>query len=291
MATFTSAANTGATEMDMISSIVQEELVYSAKLRPTVKDVSSMATKGLKSLELPRFDSHFASPADQNPDGVTAVDKQTVNFATDVINLDKWKTLPYEVPDRVSRQTMIPLEAELATAAGKTMGRHMDEDIIVELRKAADGSGGLPDHRIQLENNTNTEISLGNITEARKLLNKANVSESDRYLLISPCQEKAILDLDTFRNADTYGSDSSRVNGEIGRLYGFRVIVHNALNDAEAIAYQRDAVAIAVQREVRFETRRAQLCLQKTEYAFSVGWGATVLEQGVKQVLINDTGL
>ena len=170
------------------------------------------------------------------------------------------------------------------------MGRRVDECIIEELRLAADGTGGLPDHRIQLSGGTNDEITLSDITEARKLLNQANVSEADRYLLISPCQEKAILDIDTFRNADSYGSDSSRVNGEIGRLYGFRVIVHNALADAEAIAYQRDAVAIAVQREVRFETRRANLCLQKTEYAFSVGWGTTVLEQDVKQVLMNSTG-
>ena len=280
MATFTSAANTGATEMDLISSIVQEELVYSAKLRPTVKDISSMATKGLKSIELPRYSTHFAGPEDQNPDGETPVSKQTLDFTTDVVALDEWKTLSWQVPDRVSRQSMVSLEAELATSAGKAMGRHIDEAIIAQLKLAAAA------HIIPMTGVTTADISLNDVTEARKLLNQANVSESDRYLLISPCQEKAILDLDNFRNADSYGSDSSRVNGEIGRLYGFRVIVHNALGDAEAIAYQKEAVALAIQEEVNFETRRAQLCLQKTEYAFSMGYGVQVLEAGVKQVFI-----
>lgn len=287
MATFTSAANTGATEMELISSMVQEELLRQAKLRPTVRDVSSMAMKGVKSIELPRFDSHFSGPAAQNPDGTTATASQVVDFATDVLNLDKWTTLPYKIPDRVSRQTMINLEAELARSAGRHYANYIDDLIIAQLRLA---SAAAPDHRIQLSGGTNDEITLEDITEARRLLNVANVSESDRYLVVSPDQEKVMLNIDNFIRADAYGARDALLDGEIGRVFGFRVLVHNGLSAAEAIAYHKDAVAYAIQRDVQFETRRASLELQVTEYAFSLGMGCVVLEQGVKQVLLNSTG-
>ena len=144
--TFTTS-QTGPTEMDLILSVVQDELIRAAKLRPTVMDMSSRAEKGIKSIEIPRYDTHFANPAAQNPDGVTPVAAQTVDFQTDVLNLDKWVTLPYEIPDRISRQSRINLEAELAASAGRTFGKYIDDELIVALRAA---SSAAPDHILQL---------------------------------------------------------------------------------------------------------------------------------------------
>jgi len=286
MATFTTT-QTGSTEMELIASIVQEELIRTAKLRPTVRDESARATKGIKQIELPRYDSHFADPGALNPDGVTATPAQTVDFATDVLALDDWTVLPYEIPDRISQQTTISIEAELAGSAGRTYGKYIDDQIIAELRLA---SAAAPDHRIQLTGGTNDEITLDDITEARRLLNVAEVSEDDRWLLVSAAQDKVMLNIDNFISAEKYGARTALLQGEIGMVFGFRVVVHNGLSDAEAIAYQKEAVAMAVQKEVKFETRRAALGTQKTEYAFSMGMGFTVLEQGVKQVLLNTTG-
>lgn len=289
MATFTTA-QTGATQMDFIMSIVQEELIRTAKLRPTVKDLSSQANKGIQQIEIPRFDSHLTAPAVLNPDGVTPTASKTVDFAVDVLALDKWTTLTYEIPDRISEQARIALEAEMAASAGKTYGNYMDDEIIAELRLAADGTGGLPDHRIQLSGAVNTEITLEDITEARRLLNRAEVREEDRWLVISPEQEKAMLNIANFIKANEYGAREALLQGEIGRVFGFKVMVHNGLAAAEAVAYHPDAVAVAVQKDLKFESRRSDLNLQKTQYGFSLGMGSTVLEQGVKQVLLNSTG-
>lgn len=289
MATFTSAANTAATEMDVISSIVQEELVQASLLRPTVLDYSSMAQKGIKSIDLPRFDAATSlSPAAQNADGVTETAGQTVNFPVDTIDLSDWTSIPYEIPDRVSQQSMINLEAELAKSAGKRYGEYMDDQIIVKLRLAADGSASLPDHKLDLDGtdgtNAATAITLAAIAKARRLLNRQNVPQSERFLVIPPEQEEVLINLDNFRNADKYGAREALLQGEIGQIYGFRVIVHNGLASNEACAYHKEAVAVAVQQEVRFETRRATLKLQKTEYSFAMGMGQTVLSEGRKQV-------
>lgn len=284
--TFT-VTNTGPTEMDLILSIVQEELVRSAKLRPTVRDFSAQAEQGVKQIEIPRYDTHFADPGAQADDGLVA--DQTIDFAVDTLAISDWKTLPWSLPDRVVRQSRIPVEAELARSAGRKMGNYLDDKIIEQLRLAANGTGGLPDHIRQMSGTGNTEMTLADITLGRQLLKRAEVDIDSQpvYLLVSPEQEKVMLDLDNFRNADSYGSREALVDGEIGKVYGCRVIVHNGLAAAEAIMYVKDAVAIAVQKDLKFETRRAALGRQKTEYAFSMGAGYTVLEQGVKQVLFN----
>lgn len=284
-------ANTGDLQMDLILSVVQEELIAKAVVRPTVMDLSSRAAKGVQIIEVPRYDTHFASPSDQPADGVTPVAAQTLDFATDSLVLDKWKTLPYEIPDRISQQSMVPLEGELAVSAGKTFANYMDSEIISALRAAADGTGGLPDHIRQLSGGANDQIALSDISLGQQLLDEASVDQENRFMLVSPKQSKHIVDLDNFRNADKYGSREALLRGELGEIYGFRVIKSNLMAQNEVICYHKDAVAYAMQKELKFETRRANLGLQKTEYAFSAGWGTVTLERGVKQVLFNATGV
>lgn len=285
MATFTSAANTGATESTIISSIVQDELLRATKLRATVEDMSAMATKGVKTIELPKFATSFSGPAAQNVDGVTPVAAQTVDFAVDTLNLNKHVNLPYEIPDRVSLQTVIPLEAQLAQSAGQKMGIYIDDQIIARLRQP---STSAPDHLIDLDGSAlsgvATAITLDGIAEARKLLNKQNLPETDRYLVIGPAQEKNMLAIQNFISAERYGSREALLNGEVGRVFGFRVIVSNGLADNEAFAYHKSAVAIAMQQDIKFETRRASLGLQKTEYSFTLLMGDVVLDGGKRQV-------
>jgi hypothetical protein len=285
MATFTSAANTAATEMDVISSIVQEELLQAALLRPTVTDLSSMAQKGIVQIDWPRFSSNGLSPAAQNADGETETAGQTAVFAVDSLLLNDWTSIPYEIPDRVSQQSMINLEAELAKSAGRQYGEYMDQQILVQLRLA---STSAPDHKRDLDgaatHGAASSITLDGIAIARQLLNRANVPQSDRFLVIPPEQEKVIIGLDNFRNADKYGSRDALLSGEVGQIYGFRVIVHNGCASNECMAYHKSAVAVAVQQEVKFETRRATLKLQKTEYSFALGMGQKVLDGGRRQV-------
>jgi len=284
MATFTSAANTGTTEMDIISSIVQDELKRAAKLRETVVDRSDMAMKGVKSIDLPRFDSSFAGPADQNVDGTTETTAQTVDFAVDTIDLNDWTSIVYKIPDRISKQTMINLEGELAASAGKDYGNYLDDQIIVQLKLA---SAAAPDHLLGLgeaDAGVGAAITLGDISKWRSSLNRENADQDNRFLVIPPEMEKTIIDLDNFRNADKYGSREALLEGEVGQIYGFRVIVHNGLAENEALAYQKKAVAYAIQQDVRFETRRLPLGLQATEYSFAMGMGQTVLQKGVLNI-------
>jgi hypothetical protein len=282
MAAITSAANTGSTEMELIARIVQTELIESAVVLGTVTDYSSLLEPGVKSLEIPRFEAdknagsgRFGGPAVQNPDGVTPVALKTASLTTDKIDLNKWKNLAYRIPDRVNTQSRVDLVGELARKAGREMAIYVDQeiiDVLDTLSESVDYSG------------TNDAITLADITEARMKLNKANVPMNDRFLLISPEKEKDMLNIDNFIKANEYGAREALLNGEIGRVFGFRVVVSNLLSDAQSFAYHREVVGYAMQKQIDFESQRADVTLRATDYSFAAGWGLTLMYDGLKGV-------
>lgn len=282
-------STTAATERDLVLSIVQDELNRNNFLRPTIMDLSSQAVKGAKTIDVPKFTSGMPAPQAQNADGLTPVDLQAAVFSVDTITLNKWQNLAYRVPDRQSMQSAIAVEAELAKSAGARMGEYIDDQIIANLRLA---SAAAPDHDRALDGGVlggagATEITLAGISKARELLNRANVPQTDRWLVIPPEQEKALIDLDNFRNADKYGSREALLKGEIGEIYGFRVMVHNGLSSNEACAYHSSCSAVAVQQEISFESQRADVTIQATDYSFKLGMGDTVLDGGKRQVYMH----
>ncbi len=286
MAAITSAANTGVTEMELIASIVEKNRLANTVLMGTTTDRSNLLIPGVKSLELPRFHNtdsagfrRFGDPETQNPDGETAVAKKTVTLENDVINLDQWKNLSYSMADRVIVQSRVPLISEFAKQAGKDMARYQDESVQTAYQSltATVIYNGPADPDIPALTAT---MSLSNISQARLLLDKEYVDRSDRFLVISPAQEKAIINLDNFKNADQYGSREALINGEVGRIYGFTVILSTLLADDEAYAVHKKCVNTATQKGLDFETQREDVTLRSTCYSFAIGWGLTVMDGG-----------
>lgn len=275
--------NTQATEMELITRIVQNELLENTVIMGSMTDYSSLVEDGIKSLEIPRFEAdltpgsgRLGDPNVQNPDGSTPVAFQTATLTTDVINLDDWRNLSYRIPDRVMKQSRVPLEAQFARKAGQEFAIYVDKtlrDVLETLTQEVNYGG----------TGVNT-MSLAAITAARRDLNKQNVPQSDRILLISPDKEKDMLDIPNFIEADKYGSREALLNGEIGQVFGFRVLVSNVLSDDQAYAYHRECVGFAMQKQVQFESDRPSVTLQVTDYGYSAGWGYTLMYDGRKGI-------
>jgi hypothetical protein len=283
MAVINSANTSAAVEREVILSIVQDELLKAAKLRPTVSDYSGSVGQGDKSVEIPKFTASFTGPDDINTDGTTAAAFQNYTLGTDAILLNKHKVLPYRITDRAKIQSAVNLEAEAAKSAGQNMGIYIDDQIIARLREA---SAAAPDHVIDLEtgadiSGTGTKLTLQTVAIARKKLKEQNVPEDGSWwLVIPPEQEKEMILIDNFRNADKYGSREALLEGEIGRVYGFRVMVHNGLASNECFAYTPKAVGFAMQQEVKFEKQRADVRLQADDYSFTLLMGDVNLSDG-----------
>jgi hypothetical protein len=106
---------------------------------------------------------------------------------------------------------------------------------------------------------------------------------------VSPAQEYALLQIASFIQAERYGSAEAIMNGEIGRIFGFKVLVHNSLADADAIAYHKMACAFGVQLAPSFE-KMMNLPGIKNQYLLHTVAGAKVLQAGKAQVYYNGAG-
>jgi hypothetical protein len=178
--------------------------------------------------------------------------------------------------DRIIAQSRVPLEAELARKAGREFAIYMDKEIISQL-DASTSTLAFAD--------AGNVMQLSDITAARRILNKNNVDQSDRFLLVAPEKEEDMLNIENFIHADKYGSGNDPlINGEIGRVYGFRVVVSNLLTEDQVFAYNRECVGYAIQKQIRFETDRPSVALQVTDYGYSAGWGFTQMYDSKKCV-------
>lgn len=92
------------------------------------------------------------------------------------------------------------------------------------------------------------------ILAARTYLNSKNAPTIDRYLLVSPELEAGLYGIANFISADKIGSTTAIRDGFVGRIYGFDVILYNAMpkstTKAQAIFYQRNALGFARQKSI-----------------------------------------
>lgn len=271
---------TGKTEIDavsqeLVSSIVQDYLIQDAKLLSTVMDFSPMAGPGMDKIKIPRTGGFTVNDKAEN----TAVDAQSLTYATDDLDLNKHKVIQVLAEDQAILQARVAMVQDIAMRAGKNMALALDKDIIVALEAA---SANAPDHRLAYGNTTS--LGQADILKARELLNIQNVPMSDRFMGISPASETALLTLSDFVRADSYGSSGGLREGELGRIYGFTVIMHTGFADLKSLFWHKSHVAVAIQQSLRYQTESA-LAHLATRHSFDQLYGCKTLDSGKRAVL------
>ncbi len=264
-----------ATSMDVIASIVQQTLKQEAKLLNVVSDYSAFAVKGAASVSVPRRTQFTAADKAEN----TALTAQELTFAVDQISLDKNKAI-YAALERVAELQATPnVEAEIIVEMAKELALQVDKDLYTQMLLASSSS---PDHRIAF---VGSDVAEADLLQARYLLNVQNVPANDRFLIVAPDQEKALLGISNFIRADAYGSAGGLINGEIGRVYGMVVIMSNVATAARAIVMHKSAIAFAQQMSPEYDTDK-DLKNTAKEYLLQHVYGAKVLDSGKRQVLL-----
>lgn len=276
-----SATEAGTTRQDLVSAIVQETLKVKSVLIPTVLDYSAGVVPGAKSLYIPRRGQFTAADKVEDTD-LTA---QAFTFTQDQLTLSH-KAIYSEAELIADLQSAVNVEAEIIKESAAELAKAMDDLIIAQLKLA---STSAPDHLLDYSNSPTDTLQVADIANMRLLLNKQNVPMEDRILLVSPAQEYALLQIASFIQAERYGSAEAIMNGEIGRIFGFKVLVHNSLADVDAIAYHKMACAFAVQLAPSFE-KMMHLAGIKNQYLLHTVAGAKVLQAGKANVYYNGSG-
>lgn len=265
-----------ATVQETVADMVQEYLIQEAVLMPLVMNIPTKP--GEDRVKIPRSGDDFT--ADTKAEN-TALTAQVITYTTDDLLLDKHKAVQVRVEDRADVQSMIALVQDIVPRMVKTLALDIDTQIVAQLELA---SAAAPDHRLAYDNAT----SLGktDLLIARQLIHEQNLRFNECYIGVSPASERNLLAIDDFVHVDKYGATASGLNnGELGRLYGARVIMSNEFDDAKTIVWHPSACAFARQVNPLFEDDR-DLPNLATLYSLSHLYGTVVLDGGVRQVVL-----
>ena len=277
----------GVTEVDsarqqVVANIVQMTLKQESILLPTVTDYSRFAGPGAKSVDINRRTQMTAADKAEN----TNLTAQEITFAADNIALSKHKAIYAKIERIAGLQANVEVAAEVLMEQAKELALQVDKDLIVQLKLA---SSAAPDHILDYSNTPTDTLQQTDILEARRLLNVQKVPMADRFMVISPDQEKAVLLLSDFVRADSYGSAAGLQNAELGRIYGFTVLMHTELSAAHSLFYHKSHVGWAMQLAPQFATN-FDLPSVSDEYLLHQIYGMKVLDSGKRGVYFNGTG-
>lgn len=222
-----------ATKQALISSLIQKELKFKAKLLPTVTDLSAFAVKGAKSISFPKLNSFTV----QNRTSAAAGDIQALTSSVDTLDLNINAYVSFLIDSFDLQQTAIDAEMEYANRAAASLARYVDSQIISVLEAAAATDVGT------------APITADMILDAREQLLNSFADPAACALVIGTDQEKVMLKITDFVRADAYGS-SNIGSGVIGSVYGLPVMVHQGVAAGKAYFYSKDAVGIAFQKQI-----------------------------------------
>lgn len=255
------------TKNDLITSLVQKELKFRAKLLATVTDLSSYAGKGMKSISFPKLSSFTV----ENRASAAPGTLQALSASVDKLDLNLNAYVSWLVDSSDEIQSSIDVAIENALRAAASHGRFVDESIIAVLEAGAGLDIGT------------APITSDLILDAREQLVKSFADPMACTMLVGPDQEKAMLKIADFVRADYYGA-SNIPSGEIGRVWGMPVMVHQGVAAGKAYFYSKDAVGVAFQK--------APSMAEQPEIAYGTNAKRVAIDQlfGVKALQTGELG-
>jgi N4-gp56 family major capsid protein len=275
--------NTQAVGIKILSSMVQQYLKENAVLIPTIIDkTDEAARKGVKTIQIGRAAAFSIGSEDLPDDGTTGYTEQDFTWVTDDLDLDLRCGVYVVLTKRGDFQSVLNQEPELIERAIDSLTTKLEQRIFDKI-KAAHANN-------KFKFKSGYTLSYQDVTNAKKVLDKRRVPKSDRFMIINPEQEEDLSNLELFHSAEKYGNNSVLLTGEIGRISGFTVLTSLSVEENNTAFYHRTTAAFGRQWDVSFEKNRI-LKTSSYEYLLETLYGLVTLDQGVRAVLVNETGV
>jgi N4-gp56 family major capsid protein len=210
----------------LVAEVVQRELQAASKLSGLFADYSSLVGKGTASLKIPRASSFTVGTRDNATP--TAASAMNLTFSFDEIALNKSKYVYYVIPGDVELDAKPSYELTAAERAASAHGRNLD---IERLNTLWTGAASAND--VAFESGV-TDIEDTLLSMIQKADEANMLDDGNRFLIVRPQERKQLLGVANFVQADRYGDRTPLVSGELGSVYGVRVIVVNHAGTANA---------------------------------------------------------
>lgn len=258
-----------ATKQDVISALIQKELISKSILAGTVLDVSRFAVKGAKTIAFPKAGSFTV---EDRASGAQAT-IQNLTFATDSLSVDKMATVSWLIDPQDALESVIDVDAEYAIRAAAAHGLYLDQMIQTELEAVGVAT-----------TTAAATITDAVILEMRSALLRRKADPRLLRLSISPEQEAGMLAINKFTLVQDYGS-AVVASGALGFIYGMPVFVTPEIAAAQYYMYEQNGVAMGFQRGPTMGERPAPeygatAMLKTLDQKFGVK-GMQIAQQGV----------
>ena len=270
---------TMASALANISNMAQSFLIQNSVLLPTVTNYSNLAVPGASSIKLPRSGGFTVGDKSEN----TAVDAQIITYAADSITFSH-RTVQFLVEKLAQKQSVVDVVQDAVMKATKALALDTDVKVLEQLALA---SSSAPDHQIVFADTSGDVVGKADILAARKLLIDQNVNPRECYIAVGSEKEAELLAISDFIDASKYGSNMPIMLGEIGMIYGMRVIVHTSITD-QMYTWHPSAVGYAFSQNIELDFDK-DLANIGTRYSLDYIFGAKVLDAGKRCVFTDST--
>lgn len=276
---YTLIGNTDDVALDPISAMVQSVLQAKSVLAASV--MQGTWTPGSDSASYPRAAGFVAEAVPSTSDGLNA---QTIDWAVDKLLFDQDYAVLVDMKDRARAHSSVDQFDAVQERQALAIVKQIEASVYTAL---AATSASAPDHRIAFA--TSGVINTSDILLAIQALDDQEVPEEDRILAINPKQYRQLLSLGDFVDASKYGSNDPIMNGEIGQIFGVKVLKTPRVTADTAILYHKEHVVFAMEKEMSFESQR-DLGKVSTKLLMTARWGVKTLDSGKRGYLMNNAG-
>lgn len=268
----------------LVAELVQRELQAASKLAGLFTDYSNLVGKGTSEVKIPRASSFAVS--DRDNDTPTAASASNLTFSFDRISLDQSKYVYYVIPGDVEIDAKPSYEMTAASRAASAHGRNMD---IARLNKLWVGTASSIEVEYDAGVSDIEQVLLDMIEQAD---NQEMLDDGGRVLIVRPSERKALLGVANFVQADKYGDRTPLVSGELGSLYGVRVVMithsgteadGNAITfgDGNMILCHRESLGFAFHRRPITDSEKAiEYGAGSMAHTWDVKYGLELLQDG-----------
>ena len=218
----------------------------------TIQDLSNRVGQGMDRVQVPLISglatSNVASGTKQAADSVT--------FTSDVLILDQVKESYMYISFQESQESAVDIKAAFLEAAPRQIANAMEVSIAGQL-------AGASTNDFDSASATAGVFSIDDIANAKKLMDQAKVPTSDRYMALNADAMELLASFQEFEDGSKGLSPEALRDGVVSRVKGFNVVQSEDVGSTTAADnkihfYHKEAVAIALQRDVHYVEQREE---------------------------------
>ena len=240
-----------------------------------VRNLNHVGKKG-DTIHIPTPGRNAAS-AKVKDTAVTLVTDTAVHTDIVINKHFEWST---QIEDIAELQALNSMRRFYTDDAGYALAKNIDAALVTDL----DGASALTGGNAVITTVTDWDAS---ILLAIENLNDNDVPLNDRSLMVTPSCMTALMAEERFTEQAFIGSGNAIKTGKIGMIYGVDVYMSTQVgtgNTEKAFLFQKDALVLATQQNIRTQTQYVQSQLADLFTADTV-YGSKVVRAGSIQEL------